>query len=182
MAIRGLQTNEWLQNSTKRAFGTIEDIQRGLQLSQITVSILQAINRIRCRRVIDEYGNCKSSKVYLLIPHGEEGEEILDGICDEMPLVRLHDWKFKWNDINSSDDRTNFKEAITGLMENAHSGKYTYSWFQERIFISRRQWSRIVKDIRDEHSLFAKKMMDAGVSYVSNGKGRGAKSYFEKLM
>ena len=72
MAIRGLQSNEWLQNSSKRAFGTIDDIQRGLQLSQITVSILQAINRIRCRRVIDEYGNCKSSKIYLLIPHGEE--------------------------------------------------------------------------------------------------------------
>ena len=57
-------------------------------------------------------------------------------------------------------------------MENAHSGKYTYNWFQERIFISRRQWSRIVKDIRDEHSLFAKKMMDAGASYVSNGRGK----------
>ena len=114
-------------------------------------------------------------------PNGEEGEEVLNGICTEMPLMQLHEWKFKWNDINSSDDRTNFKEVITRLMENAHSGKYTYSWFQERIFISRRQWSRIVKDIRDEHSLFAKKMMDAGVSYVSNGKGRGAKSYFEKL-
>ena len=81
----------------------------------------------------------------------------------------------------SKEDRTNFKDAITKLMENAQSGEYNYIWFQERIFISRRQWSRIVKDIRDEHSLFAKKMMDAGVSYVSNGKGRGAKSYFEKL-
>ena len=39
-----------------------------------------------------------------------------------------------------------------------------------------------MRDIRDEHSLFAKKMMDEGVSYVSNGKGRGAKSYLEKLM
>ena len=139
MAIRGLQSNEWLQNSAKRAFGTIEDIQRGLQLSQITVSILQAINRIRCRRVIDENGNCKSSKVYLLIPHGEEGEEILDGICTEMPLVRLHEWEFTWNDIVTNDNRTNFKEAIIRLMENANSGKYTFSWFQERIFISRRQ-------------------------------------------
>ena len=171
-----------MQNSAKRAFGTIEDIQRGLQLSQITVSILQAINRIRCRRVIDENGNCKSSKVYLLIPHGEEEEEILDGICTEMPLVRLHEWEFTWNDIVTNDNRTNFKEAIIRLMENANSGKYTFSWFQERIFISRRQWSRIMRDIRDEHSLFAKKMMDAGVSYVSNGKGRGAKSYLEKLM
>ena len=27
-----------------------------------------------------------------------------------------------------------------------------------------------MRDIHDEHSLFAKKMMDAGVSYVSNGK------------
>ena len=122
MAIKGLQSNEWLQNSSKRAFGTIDDIQRGLQLSQIKVSILQAINRIRCRRVIDEYGNCKSSKIYLLIPHGEEGEEILDGICTEMPLLRLHEWKFIWNDIVSNVDRTNFKEAITRLMENAHSG------------------------------------------------------------
>ena len=182
MAIRGLQSNEWLQNSAKRAFGTIEDIQRGLQLSQITVSILQAINRIRCRRVIDENWNCKSSKVYLLIPHGEEGEELLDGICTEMPLVRLHEWEFIWNDIVTNDNRTNFKEAIIRLMENANSGKYTFSWFQERIFISRRQWSRIMRDIRDEHSLFAKKMMDAGVSYVSNGKGRRSKSYLEKLM
>ena len=150
--------------------------------SKLLHNHLQAINRIRCRRVIDEYGNCKSSKIYLLIPHGEEGEEILNGIRTEMPLMRLHEWKFTWNDINSNDDRTNFKEAIKRLMENAQSGKYNYNWFQERIFISRRQWSRIVKDIRDEHSLFAKKMMDAGVSYVSNSKGRGAKSYLEKLM
>ena len=99
-----------------------------------------------------------------------------------MPLVRLHEWEFIWNDIVTNDNRTNFKEAIIRLMENANSGKYTFSWFQEWIFISRRQWSRIMRDIRDEHSLFAKKMMDAGVSYVSNGKGRGAKSYFEKLM
>ena len=99
-----------------------------------------------------------------------------------MPLVRLHEWEFTWNEIVLNDNRTNFKEAIIRLMENANSGKYTFSWFQERIFISRRQWSRIMRDIRDEHSLFAKKMMDAGVSYVSNGKGRGAKSYLEKLM
>ena len=92
-----------------------------------------------------------------MIPHGKEGGEVLNGIYTEKPLVRLHEWKFKWNDISSSDDRTNFKEAITRLMENAHSGKYTYSWIQERIFISRHQWSRIVKDIRDEHSLIAKK-------------------------
>jgi len=91
MAIRGLQSNEWLQNSSKRAFGTIDDIQRGLQLSQIKVSILQVINRIRCRRVIDQYGNCKPSKIYLLLPHGEEGEGILDGIGTEMPLMRLHE-------------------------------------------------------------------------------------------
>ena len=153
-----------------------------IPISQITVSILQAINRIRCRRVIDEYGNCKSSKVYLLIPHGEEGEDVLNGICTEMPLVRLHEWKFTWNDINSNDVQTNFKEAITRLMENAQSGKYTYRWFQERIFISKRQWNRIVKDIRDEHSLFAKKMMETGVGYVTNGKGRGAVSYLEKFM
>ena len=37
--------NEWLQNSSKRVFGTIDDIERGLQLSQIKVSILQALER-----------------------------------------------------------------------------------------------------------------------------------------
>ena len=104
----------------KEHLGPSRIFNEGLQLSQITVSILQAINRIRCRRVIDEYGNCKSSKIYLLIPHGEEGEEVLNGICTEMPLVRLLEWNFTWNDINSNDDRTNFKEAITRLMENAH--------------------------------------------------------------
>ena len=50
MAIKGLQRSIWFQDSRERGFKEIEDVQKELHISQVTVSIIQAINRIRCRR------------------------------------------------------------------------------------------------------------------------------------
>jgi hypothetical protein len=182
MAIRGLQSSRWLQDSTKRGFGEIEDVQRGLNISQITVSIIQAINRIRCRRVVDLDGNCPRSDVYLLLPYGKEGDQIIEGIRTEMPLVNEFEWNFEWTETSSSSQRTNYKEGMLRLLMNTKNGNYPFRWFQERLAISKRHWNRLVKDIKEGKSLFAQKLSQEGVQYVTLGKGRGSMSYLAKQL
>jgi hypothetical protein len=40
---------------------------------QLAVSIIQALNRIRCRKVVDAEGNCAPCKAYLFLPDNEPG-------------------------------------------------------------------------------------------------------------
>ena len=78
-----------------------------------------------------------------------------------MPLIKEFDWKFKWVDHGKAFYKINIKEAVLGVLENAELGRYSFKWFQERLLISRRNWNRVVKDIRDGDTLFAKRIRNA---------------------
>src|SRR5262245_4822082 len=53
-ALQGLQDNRWLEQPV---WGRYADVRQEMQRRQLTVSVIQAINRVRCRRVIDSSGN-----------------------------------------------------------------------------------------------------------------------------
>ncbi|MDA8638131.1 hypothetical protein N9L49_05920, partial [Rhodospirillales bacterium] len=60
MAFQGRQEDEWIHNPT---FNEYTDVRREMQDRQIAVSIIQAINRVQCRKVIDGDGNCPPTDV-----------------------------------------------------------------------------------------------------------------------
>ena len=99
-----------------------------------------------------------------------------------MPLVRLHKWIFTCNDIALVDERTIYKEAITRLLENAQSGKYTYRMHPGKAFDKQAQMEQDCERYLGYILPFCKKMMDSVVSDVTNCKGRVSKSYLKKLM
>ena len=49
-ALQGLQDNRWLEQPS---WGHYADVRQEMQRRQLTVSVIQAVNRVRCRRVID---------------------------------------------------------------------------------------------------------------------------------
>ena len=51
MAFRGLQDDEWLRQPRYQDY---DDVRQMMQERQLAVSIIQAINRVQCRKVIDE--------------------------------------------------------------------------------------------------------------------------------
>jgi hypothetical protein len=61
----------------------------------LSTSVVQAINRICCRRVIDEQGRCPVSDVYILLPMNWQGAAILDDIQTNMPGIDVVPWDFE---------------------------------------------------------------------------------------
>ena len=105
MAMKGKQTTEWLQNPEKRAWGKYPDIKKALELGKMSSDVVQAINRIRSRKVINDAGDCETSDVYLMLPaRRDEAETLLDDIRSLMPgVVIAEDWKVETQKTETQD-------------------------------------------------------------------------------
>jgi len=64
MALQGCTSTEWLQNSAERAFGRHSDIRQSLMHGHIITDVIQGINRVRCRKVVDVGGNCEETDIF----------------------------------------------------------------------------------------------------------------------
>jgi hypothetical protein len=62
---------------------------------QLSASIIQAVNRICIRRVTDEHGGCPSADLFIVLPSGERGEDVLAAIRREMPGLQVVGWPFE---------------------------------------------------------------------------------------
>lgn len=67
---------------------------QSLKASDLASEIIQAINRIRCRRTIDNDGNCLPCEVYLTLPDTSEAYLIKQYIEKEMINIKSDDWLF----------------------------------------------------------------------------------------
>ena len=82
--------------------------------------IIQAINRVACRKPIDEYGNCISTKVFLTLPlinNGNDASVIRNQISAEMPNIKIDDWKLDGKH-NKMAERSSYAEAILLQLDN----------------------------------------------------------------
>ena len=64
-----------------------------LKNSNISAELIQAINRISCRSIVDSDGNCQKCSIYLQLPV----DKVLAGLImkyiqKEMPGINIHDW------------------------------------------------------------------------------------------
>ena len=53
------------------------------------------MGRVRLRKVIDEQGRCAPTDVFIVLPIGERGTEILRYIRQELPNITVQDWPFE---------------------------------------------------------------------------------------
>lgn len=83
-ATHGPQDTAWLQANTHKQHATLVNV---IMQRHLSTSVVQAINRICCRRVIDEHGRCPVSDVYILLPKNWQGDAILSDIQANMPGI-----------------------------------------------------------------------------------------------
>ncbi len=62
------------------------------------VSIHQAINRVRCRQVVDTEGRGPSADIFIVLPRVETGDAFLEDIKADIPVLNVVDWKFDLDD------------------------------------------------------------------------------------
>ena len=87
--------------------------------------VIQAINRVRCRRVVDENGRCSPTQVWLMLPDGRpETKMILEGLKKDMPNIKEQAWAYGKDDskerlYRSKASNSTAPCALIEFMENA---------------------------------------------------------------
>ena len=80
-------------------------LRRSIENKTMIAEVIQAINRVRCRRTIDEYGNCARVDVYVLLPKDKTGDAIEEAIQKEMPGVLIKEWDFRLTERDAGGSR-----------------------------------------------------------------------------
>jgi hypothetical protein len=178
MALQGEQTTDWLQDSTNRTHGEHEDIRKSLKNGQIITSIIQAINRVRCRQVIDAEGNCLSTDVYLMLPNDSIADEILDSIKNDMPGIKTKDWNF--SSAKRQARGSKHESALREYIVNMDIGSQDITTIKKDLNISNTTFKTLVKKMKDESSDLYKAITKVGAKYSSEGPGKGRQAYIVK--
>ena len=84
-----------------RPLEQLEEIHRQLWLSHAESALIQAINRIALRRIIDEDGNVQeNTNVYVLLPKNEDGRKLTETLETNLPDIQCNaDWGFAYKKV-----------------------------------------------------------------------------------
>jgi hypothetical protein len=90
-ALQGAQDDEWLQSPEWKQY---KNVRKTMEQRQMSVSVIQAANRICCRQVIDAEGHCPPADIFIVLPRDALGGAVLDDIKADMPGIKVTDWAF----------------------------------------------------------------------------------------
>jgi hypothetical protein len=174
-ATRGPQETAWLQTNTHKQQINLVNV---IMQRHLSTSVVQAINRICCRRVIDDHGRCPVSDVYILLPKHWQGDAILDDIQANMPGIKVVPWDYEPDGPKVYAPRSSSAHAgIISLMQGRGPGLTPFPFIKRELSLSDKQISRIKEQLKDAASKITKALREIGVSYHVTGVGRGSKSY-----
>ena len=177
-AFKGVQNDDWHDNPSWKEHANVREL---LQRRHLATSIIQAMGRVRLRKVIDQQGRCAPTDVFIVLPTGERGSEILQYIRQELPNISVQDWPLDLDGPKVRVERSGLPhERLVTFMSNRSPGRTSMSVIGREFGLKPHQRKDLQKALRDENHPIALKLKELGVTYGSEGKGRGAKSFLLK--
>jgi hypothetical protein len=141
-----------------------------LKLGQVVSDVVQAIGRVRCRKVIDAEGNCAPTDVFLTLPVGTIADQILAGIVAELPDVDIHRWRFDKNATGAKKKTSKNEEALVDYCSKLTRGTHDAALARQRLNLRGGSWLRLARDLKDRSSIVAAKLAEMGVMFRVEGK------------
>ena len=179
MALNGPQDDRWLQQESFRSFGDHQDIRKALENGHLATTIIQAINRIRCRKVCDARGNCPEAEGYVLLPYGPRADILLDYIRRSMPDINIvEDWDFKMAKAKTGGRQSKGTRALVKFIENMGPGKVSKGLAAKRLGMSVSTIKRLLATTSDHGSDISKALKRTGVRYEIERNGKTQYGYF----
>ena len=158
--------NRVLINSNKEeAFGINQSMHYDkLRTTDIASEVIQAINRIRIRKIIDKYGNCDKANIYLTLPY-YGSKELTYFIKTQMRNIQVSEWKIpKKFTINQKSHRDN---VISYLLKNTNRGdKILLTKPRDDLNIKKESYKSVVGKTIAEKSKFESKLKTFGFEVV----------------
>lgn len=177
-ALQGFQEDEWFGEPRWKHH---RDVRRVMRQRQLSVSIIQAIGRIRLRRVVDEHGKCPPADVFIVLPKSQEGDEVLQDILTDLPGLKLADWDFSMDGPKVRKPRKGSShEALIAYMEQRLPGAVSMSKIASDLKLEPKKREKVREKLSKPSSGLSEALRALGVAYRVDGKGRGARSFLVK--
>jgi hypothetical protein len=119
--------------------------------------------------------------VFIVLPKGERGTDILEYIRNELPNISVQGWEFEPDGPKVCVRRSGLpQEHLITFMGNRNPGRTSMSVIGREFGLKPQQRKDLQKMLRDENHPTTLSLKMIGVVYGSEGKGRGAKSFLSK--
>jgi hypothetical protein len=161
---------------------TVKTIRKELQNSKVLTDIIQGINRIQSRKVVDEAGNCPPCECFILLSsyHGPLNGYLLAGINASLPGVNIQpDWDFALTDkrLKVSDADKAFVSFVRCMEANSRVSRRAV---EIELGISKQRMDGIISKFKTEKSPLHEAMVAAKVQYLIQREGRSSRGYLIK--
>ena len=183
MALQEPTSTEWLRDPEHRPYGDHTDIRKALMYGQIATDVIQAINRVRCRKVVDAQGNCQPTDIFILLPNDGLANELIDAIKQHMPNIKVHEWNYTGQ--RKKPRASKHEASLIKFIENMEQGsKFSVGFICKTLGIAPRTMDRFKAKLKASDSIdsidssLAKAMKGAGVILKVERKGKTQKGYF----
>lgn len=178
IACQGPKPNSWLSEAGERGFGRHQDIKEALLRGQLVTDVIQGINRIRCRNVIDAQGNCPQADVHILLPGGSRGETILERIQKAMPGIQVSDWEYTGK--KPQPRKGKHDDSLVAVLRDAKEGRILVSKVRDMTEIPGATFDRMIARVRenDLEDTLVQAVANAGFSYEVKREGSTYRAYF----
>jgi hypothetical protein len=177
-AVTGPKDSTWLKSPVYREHVNVIDL---MIIKDTAASVVQAINRVRCRRVVDANGGCQKTAVYIVLPSDWRGDEILETIHHSMPGIKEVPWDFEPDGPKVYAPRAGSATAsIISLMRDRQPGSITLPAIKKELALTDAQFARTKEALAKPKSKLSLALQEVGVIYKVEGKGRYAKSHLTK--
>jgi hypothetical protein len=185
MACQGIQGAEWLLDDVEHPWEEYPDIRNALLEGKMVASMIQAVNRIRCRKTIDALGNCPPADIFIKFNTEKQAKDILGQMLKAMPGMTLKTWEFDPNKAPRKPRKTVEPDAaqkLLGFLENMKKGRrLEKKTVIGQTSINPRTMTRLLDRLRNPLDDLAVKVKSLCVQVYSGGNGRGDSTYFEKF-
>jgi hypothetical protein len=119
--------------------------------------------------------------VFIVLPSGDRGDDVLAAIRREMPGLRVADWPFELDGpkVRRRKDGTPHGRLLT-YMHNRAPGTTSIKVVSRELGLNPNAKKELQKNLRNENHPTTLALKALGVTYGSEGKGRGSKSFLLK--
>ncbi len=159
-----------------------DSLKHEIELGHQVVTLVQAMNRVRCRHVTDKNGGCDLTDIYLLMPDKSRSKEILQPLFDQMPGMVLKPWAA--NAPKRKVKRSKYETVLVKFLAGLSRGSHPVTAVRETLCIPPTCFDRLITKALDGTSDLYNDLLEIGTSFHRHGEGLGGRgniSWFEKV-
>ena len=141
-----------------------------LENTLVTADVIQMINRVSCRNVIDSEGNCPDTTVHMLLPNNAGlSKTILDSIQKEMPGIVIKPWDFVLKTSKKPGKKSKYEELFLKELPKDYNESILFSTIADKLNMSKKVRETFRGRLQVDEDSLSIKMKKASVA-VKTGR------------